>query len=103
MKSNQWLPVVPRRFRCPLVALLLVNSVLALSNTPKAHGADGPKVIKPRVVVGVTQLWRSWQPTTKKFQDNTTSWVPRLSFAVTGPVPGGSQFVVDFTKPGDRP
>lgn len=88
-------------------ALVLASSLLAgalvVAVAPAAHAADGPTVIKPSVFVGVTQSWHYWQPATKKFQPDTTTWVPRLKFAVYGPVPGGSQFVVDFTKPGDRP
>ncbi len=67
------------------------------------HADDGPTVIKTEVFAGVYQSHHLWVPATKSFQNDTTSWMPSLKFAVAGPVPGGSQFSVDFTKPDGKP
>lgn len=68
-----------------------------------ARADDGPKVVKSRVYMRTYQTWHTWSPTAKKFIPDTTAWMPYLKFSVLGPVPSGSQFVVDFTKPGGVP
>lgn len=98
MKSSR-LSGVLAVWRSGLCAL----GVLCLVWAAPAHAADGPTVVKSRVYIGVEQSWHYWSPQAKKFIDNTTSWMPQMRFRVVGPVPGGSQFSVEFTKPGGRP
>lgn len=82
---------------------LLCGVALMWQGAVPAHAADGPSIEKPRVYADVWQNWQSWSPTTKKFKENMTSWMPKLRFTVLGPVAGGSQLSVDFTKPGGKP
>ena len=97
MNSNRKLDSV-RKWCSRLVGMLCLVSV-ALWNAAAAQAADGPSIVKPRVFAGVYQNWKTWSPTTKKWQENYTSWMPSLRFTVLGPVEAGSQFIVEFTKP----
>lgn len=83
-------------------ALLLLAALSAGIALP-ARAADGPTLVKPGVFIGLYQVTHSWSPTAKKFIENTTAWAPSARFEVEGPVPGGSQFSVEFTKPGGKP
>lgn len=97
MNRNQSFNAMPIPRRHVLVLLLVVTAFCGKMDG--AQGAEGPAIIKTRVFAGVYQTHHLWVPTTKKFQNDTTSWMPSLKFAVSGPVAGGSQFSVDFTKP----
>lgn len=81
-------------------ALLLLLASLGARFAAPARAADGPTIVKPYVYVGVEQIVHLWSPTAKKFVDNTTAWAPHVRFYVQGPINGGSQFSVEFTKPG---
>ena len=83
--------------------MLLACLVLLGSGIGPLQAANGPTVMKDRVFIGVHQTYQSWSPQTKKFVDKTTTWMPNMKFTVAGPIPGGSQLSVEFTKPGGRP
>lgn len=55
----------------------------------------GPTLLKASVIVRANRLLRYWKaPDT----DNYWSWMPEMSFIVTGPINTGSAFVIDFTN-----
>ncbi len=56
----------------------------------------GPKLLKSTLVIRADRMQRYWkQPET----DNYWSWMPEGRFFVLGPIPAGTKFIVDFTKP----
>ncbi len=64
--------------------------------TDQPAPAGGPTLLKSTLVIRADRMQRFWQqPNT----DNYWSWVPEGHFSVLGPVPAGTKFVVDFTKP----
>ena len=55
-----------------------------------------PQILKSTLVIRADRMMRYWKaPNT----DNYWSWVPEGRFSVLGPIPVGTKFVVDFTKP----
>lgn len=75
------------------------NSVVAASPT-----ASGPTILKRTIEVYTYRFLRYWpNPKAAEPQYNTWSWVPRVSFEILGPVPGGSQWMVDFQTPDGKP
>lgn len=87
---------MPRR----LLPLFACSLFLAVS----AHAADKPTLLKRTVAVSQYRYLRYWpNPKAKEPQYNTWSWVPKLSFEVLGPVKAGSQWTVEFQKPGGKP
>ncbi len=68
------------------------------------RAADGPVLLKRTVNVTVWRFLRHWAtPTAKTPQYNTWCWVPKMEFQAIGPVPGGSQWLVEFDKPDGKP
>lgn len=70
----------------------------ALASDPRGS-ADGPTILKNTIRVNVWQLSGAWSPGASSPDFKYNSWFPRIDFRVLGPVPGGSQFQVDFTRP----
>ena len=68
---------------------------------PLAARADaGPTIWKSSLRVYTTRFETYWPtPTAKEPQYLTTSWMPRFTFTVQGPLAGGSKITVSFTKP----
>ena len=60
---------------------------------------DGPRLMKTRVHVKLWQNHSYWPPNSMLEQYHTTSWIPDIRFRVWGPLPGGSQFAADVTRP----
>lgn len=81
--------------------VLLSLSLCAVASTARA--ADAPRIIRPRMFLSLWQQSGTWSPTAKKMVWNLSAWVPSIKFPVTGPVTGGSQWIVEFTKPGGAP
>jgi len=74
-------------------------SVVATSLT-----AAGPTILKRTIEVSTYRFLRYWpNPSAREPQYNTWSWVPRVSFELLGPVPGGGQWYVDFQTPEGKP
>jgi len=66
--------------------------------------ATAPTILKRTIEVSTYRFLRYWpNPNAREPQYNTWSWVPRVSFEVLGPVPGGSQWMVDFQTPDGKP
>ena len=84
------------------LCLIVLGVLAALGRSPvhaAAVAAEGPTVLKNTVLVGVWQNSGYWAPGAKEPDFKFNSWFPRVEFRVRGPVTGGSQFVVEFTKP----
>lgn len=83
------------------IGLVLVLSVIVFAGwgVPPARADNDPRIIKTRLHVKLWQNHSYWPPAAKQEQYDTTSWLPNVRFRVFGPVPGGSQFSVDVTKP----
>ena len=57
-------------------------------------------ILKPSVTVRATRDLNYWkQPGAKNFW----SWMPKVSFTVTGPIPDASYFTFEFTTPDGQP
>jgi hypothetical protein len=66
--------------------------------------AGGPTILKRTIEISAYRFLRYWpNPKAAEPQYNTWSWVPRVSFTLLGPVPGGSQWYVDFQTPDGKP
>ena len=82
----------------PLKRLALALALLFI--VPAAAQADdAPRLNKTRLYVHLWQNHSYWPPKATAEQYHTTSWLPSVRFRVFGPVPGGSQFWVDVTRP----
>lgn len=89
---------------------LLALSALALAalTTPVAAAlpsttAAEPAIIRPTLQITTKRFTRYNPPGRKEPVYGQWSWVPRGEFYITGPLPGGSQIVVNFTKPDGSP
>jgi hypothetical protein len=81
--------------------LLLLILALAFPALALADDLPGPYVYKSSVRLNTQHYLVYWPtPTAKEPQYLTGSWVPKLNFNVQGPLEGGSQITVKFTKPG---
>lgn len=94
--------------RSILVGLILIGLVAFFGATPRTTAkpivADGPVILKRTIYVYNYRFLRYWpNPKAAEPQYNTWSWIPRIEFEVIGPVPGGSQWVVEFQKPTGAP
>lgn len=80
-----------------LSLLILAFYLLA----PLVSRADaGPIIWKTSLRVYTTRFETYWPtPAAKEPQYLTTSWMPRFTFTVQGPLAGGSKITVSFTKP----
>lgn len=65
-----------------------------------ARADDAPLLWKTSLRIFTTRFETYWPtPRAKEPQYLTTSWMPRFSFTVQGPLAGGSKITVQFTKP----
>src|SRR6478609_2530382 len=78
------------------LSLSIALAIFSLPMLPQtSRAADpGPTVIKDSLLVNAHTL-----NVYKKDYDKW-SWVPRLAFAVNGPIPSGGQLYADFSIPG---
>ena len=73
----------------------------SLSTLSRADDLSGPYVYKSSVHLNTQHYLVYWpNPSAKEPEYLTGSWAPRLDFNVQGPLEGGSQISVTFTKPG---
>ena len=92
--------------RVALIVGLLVcfQTARGVSNNFPRPVVSGPTILKRTIYVSVYRFLRYWpNPAAAEPQYNTWSWVPRVSFELLGPVPGGSQWIVDFQMPDGKP
>ncbi|BDI32098.1 hypothetical protein CCAX7_41490 [Capsulimonas corticalis] len=81
--------------------LLLLILALVFPTFARADDLVGPYVYKSSVRLNTQHYLVYWpSPTAKEPQYLTGSWAPKLNFNVQGPLEGGSQISVQFTKPG---
>jgi hypothetical protein len=90
------------------VAFHLVVCVVVLITIPSGFAArrpqSGPTLYKRTLYITTQRFLRHWRtPTDKEPQYNTWCWVPKFTFQAEGPIPGGSQFVVEFYLPDGKP
>ena len=87
-----------------LLTLLLASAFSAPRSTARTAFAGGPVILKRTIYVYNYRYLRYWpNPKAAEPQYNTWSWTPRVEFEIIGPVPGGSQWVVDFQTPDGKP
>jgi hypothetical protein len=90
--------------RMALVALLLIAFSGKPARVTARAAASGPTIIKRTIYVSANRFLRYWpNPKAAEPQYNTWSWVPHVSFEFLGPVPGGSQWIVEFQMPDGKP
>ena len=83
------------RLMIPAALLLLAIAVGARAEEPQ-----GPYVFKSSVRINTRKFLVYYPtPTAKEPQYQTNSWAPRFEFNILGPLEGGSQISVSFTKP----
>ena len=99
MNSSQTLrDISPFGTRVSLM-LVVLGIVFTWQGAVPARADDAPRIIKTSIRVRLWQNHSYWPPKATAEQYDTTSWLPDVRFNVIGPVPGGSQFSVDVTKP----
>ena len=87
-----------------LFGFFLFLTALALFPLAGATRAQGPTILKRTISVTTHRYLRYWKtPKAAEPQYNTWCWIPKLYFEVLGPVPGGSQWQVEFSMPDGRP
>jgi len=79
--------------------ILVVLGIVFSWGAAPARADDGPRIVKTRIYVRAWQNHSYWPPKATTEVYNTTSWLPDIRFRAIGPVPGGSQFAVDVTRP----
>src|SRR5258708_9986315 len=83
------------RITLAVVVLASTSGSFAIQPTTSARTAQsGPTLLKASVIVRANRLAHYWKVPE---QDNYWSWMPEMSFYVTGPLSTGSAFVIDFT------
>ena len=79
--------------------LLIFTFILSFSLIVSAQ-IPAATILKPTLSVRAQRDLRYWkQPTL----DNYWSWMPKVNFMVTGPIPDASFFTVEFTTPDGKP
>ena len=95
---------MPRRKSVVLSLVLPLLSCLSLGPGAHARQETAPSLLKRTINVTLKRYLRHWKnPAAAEPVSNTRSWVPLVSFAVNGPVPGGSQVYVEFDTPEGKP
>ncbi|BCM92611.1 hypothetical protein IAD21_04493 [Abditibacteriota bacterium] len=82
-----------------LAVALAGGMALNAIGRPVYAQSSGPTVLTNSIHVNALRLQGYWNPTTKKQDFSTTAWLPQINFRIKGPVSGGSQLSVEFTKP----
>lgn len=79
--------------------ILVILGIVFTCSAAAVRADDGPRLNKTRLYVKLWQNHSYWPPKATQEQYDTTSWLPSVRFRVFGPLPGGSQFSVDITRP----
>jgi hypothetical protein len=83
-----------------LVCATIATSFASLSTSTALANQAGPTLLKSSVIVRANRLKRYWKAPD---MDDYWSWMPEMSFTVTGPINTGSAFVIDFTHEAGAP
>lgn len=88
-----------------LISTLVLPGVMLTRSAVKAsRQAAGPTLLKRTVGITLKKYLRYWKnPQAAEPQYDTWSWVPRIDFEMIGPIPEGSQVLVDFSFPDGKP
>ena len=80
--------------------LTVCAALLAALPALVSHAQEGPYVYKTSLRINTHKYLRFWPSASAKEPTyNTNCWAPRFEFNVQGPLEGGSQLSVTFTKP----
>ena len=92
-------PLAP--FALVVIIFALISGSLAARPTISARTSQsGPTLLKASLIVRANRLLHYWKVPE---QDNYWSWMPEMSFVVTGPINTGSAFFIDFTNEAGAP
>jgi len=70
---------------------------------PKYTPETSPRVMKTSIVLDAGKESVFWKnPKAKDPEYNTSSWYPRITFDIQGPITAGSQVYVEFLKPNGK-
>src|SRR5260370_10299308 len=92
-----------RLIRIALFVAILAAPLGSFANEPSPSARttqSGPIVLQASFAVSANRLLHYWKV---HEQDNYWSWMPEMSFYVTGPINTGSAFVIDFTNEAGAP
>src|SRR5918911_18724 len=85
-------------------SLVLTLALLSCLGSNAYARQTEPSLLKRTINVTLKRYLRYWKnPAAAEPVYDTWSWVPLISFAVNGPVPGGSQVYVEFDTPDGKP
>lgn len=88
------------RIALVIVCAIVIGSLPVRSTLSAPEVQSGPTLLKASVIVRANRLLHYWKVPE---QDNYWSWMPEMSFYVTGPINTGSAFVIDFTNEAGAP
>src|SRR5260370_6766304 len=89
------------QFALVVLTCALIVSSFASASTSLAHpNQAGPTLLKSSVIVRANRLKRYWKAPD---MDDYWSWMPEMSFTVTGHINTGSAFFIDFTNEAGAP
>jgi hypothetical protein len=80
-----------------------VATTLMRSASAQQSGDGNPTIVKQSIIVNCQRFTRFRPDPKKEPVYGQWSWSPRLEFRVRGPIAGGSQMSVTFTKPNGAP
>jgi hypothetical protein len=83
-----------------IICSIATGSVPGRSTTSARATQSAPTLLKASLIVRANRLLHYWKVPE---QDNYWSWMPEMSFYVTGPINTGSAFVIDFTNEAGAP
>lgn len=84
--------------------LALALALVACTTSNARIQEEGPYVYKSSIRLNTYHFLRYWpNPNAKEPQYNFGAWTPKMQFNVQGPLEGGSQVSVTFTKPNGAP
>ncbi len=90
-----------KQFALVILISAMITGSPASRSTSLAHtNQAGPALLKSSVIVRANRLKRYWKAPD---MDDYWSWMPEMSFTVTGPINTGSAFFIDFTNEAGAP
>src|SRR5258706_13373135 len=83
-----------------LISAMITGSPASRSPSLAHTNQAGPALLNSSVIVRANRLKRYWKAPD---MDDYWSWMPEMSFTVTGPINTGSAFFIDFTNEAGAP